>query len=342
MRRKFWKHYRIYVITMLVLILIVSVIFYLFLDSYEKGRSTYLAQSVVDSINNKNYKDIIKNIEIDKFTSEEYYQNILSNYQNVSYEKKMGVYKDDIPVYSITSDDKEIAVVTLKASDKKGLFNINRWEFDNIELSLEKSDITVVIPHNIEVFINGNKIDDSYLKDSNYYPDNIKNIKDKIEFEPLNEYVIKDIYVDSIVTLSKGTVIKNDSTYTYDFGSNETLLNEVKGYLENLCYDYNRYVSNEHAFGKFTPYLLTGTPTYKFMSGVQYTNVWSKKHSPTVFSNFKLDNMQVYSDSLFSIRATYHYEYVVNGTDTTRAYDADITLLMVKKNDKWLLGDLTT
>ena len=342
MKKKFWKHYRIFCLIVLSIIIIISIIFYLFLDSYEQGRSTYLAESIVNNINKGNNSEVIKYIKKENYTSENYYKTILQRYNNVSYEKKMGVYKDNSPVYSIINGDKEIATVLLKASDKKGLFNINRWLIDKIELSLNKDDITVIAPHNIDVYINGYKVDKKYINNELYYLSNISNIKNQINVESLNEWIITDVYEDSVVTLSDGNIVNKKGYFVYDFGSNDTLLNELHDYLQNICYDYSRYVSNEHGFDKVTPYLLTKTPTYSFLYGVKNTNIWSKNHTPTVFSNFKLSNMQVYNSDVFSVEATYDYEYVVNSTQEKRNYKAELTLLMVKKNGKWLLGDLTT
>ncbi len=344
MRKKFWRHYRIFCLIAFVLIIGFAIFFWLFLSSYEQGRSTYLVQDIVDGFNKKDYDYLIQKIDKIGFTNNDYYEKILSskNYQDVSFERKMGVYKDDAPVYSIKSNNQEIAVVSLKLAPEKGLFNINRWLIDKMELTIETNDISIVVPKGIKPFINGQAVDDSYIQDNEYYPPNIKNILNKVNFEALNEYVVPNVYEESTITLSSGTIYKKENFYSYDFGADEELLNSLASYLEQLCYAYNRYVSNEHIFEKLTPYLLTNTPTYTFLSGVKYTNVWSWNHTPTKFSNFELKNMQVYNDELFSVEITHDYEYTVYETNETRKYTANLTLLMVKKNGKWLLGDLTT
>lgn len=336
-RKKFWKHYTIFVSISIVIILSISTILWIFLSSYEEGRPDYIAQNVVSWYERKNVNYISKYVSYDSKLIK-YKLNNDSEENNFTYSKKTGKYTSSKPVYDIKLNDEIVGVLYLKKSKIKGLFNTARWNIDNIDMLFEKKDIFVVVPSNVNVYLDDKILTAENVIDSNYYRDYFKDLTDYVNSEYM--YKINDFVEGMNLKVSDGKLAFNNDIYYYKYDNNDDLLNENIDILKDLCIKYTRYVVGEGSFYDVVSLIMPNTYTYTFLKGISRTNKWSWDHSQTVFSDIYFENMEVINDNVFKVNAIFTYSYYVE--NELKNYDANLTIVMVKNNNKWLVGSLNT
>ena len=345
MDTKFWKHYKIFLAISLSLIFIILALLWSFLSAYEKGLPEFFIQKVAGWYQTGDVNEIIKYINVDEnsFNTKKAVKMILKNELNsakITYDKKTGLYSKDKPVYSILNNNEEIAVVSLKASHKKNLFHTKNWLIKNIDEKFSEKNISIIAPQNADVFINDKKVTEEYLKESNYYRESLKDIEYYLSpFECL--YEVPNVYDNSIIKVND-QILEKDSEdfYYYVYSSDNELLQNQREIIKNFCINYTKYVVNEAGFGSISGIVLPGSNAYNFLQGVASTNIWLASHTPTEFSEITFQNMQVYSESAYSVDVNFEYSFYV-GNDK-KSYETNLTLYFINVNGMWLIANLTT
>lgn len=349
MSKKFWKIYKIFVVAFLTFTLCLFVTLWLFLSSFEASEPTNLVADVVSFFENNNTKKIKKYLSYKEsiFNTEKIIDELINtklNKKEYHYEKTPKDNDKELK-YLIKSGTEKIATVTLTLNQKKGMFNLNRWDISSItDLLGEEKTIDVIAPKNYDIYLNDVLIPTTYLKDENYLTSELTNINKYIKVSPLNKYIIKGLYnepiLKSIVDDKNIEIIQKENTYFVKFKGNNKLQEELKEYIENFCKNYTRYVVNEQGFGTISSYVIPSSKAYTFLRDVAGSNNWMGNHTPTEFTELIFENMQMYNDEAFSIDVKYTYSYKVLGKE--KNFDALLTLYMVKQNNKWLIADLNT
>ncbi len=344
MNQKFWKHYFIFLRLACVLIIALLAAFWINLDAYEKSLPVYEAQRITDLFNNERTLEIANYLSIEEgFNTKKSLQNILkANIKDgkFKYEKKRGLFKKDKPIYSILNDNKEVATLELKKSSQKGIMNTSKWEIKKLSYHFEKEDLIIYALPDEVITINGIEVSPKYITQDNYVLDKLENVLGYVNITPLIKYEINDIYKDSKIEFAKGTYTKEDSTYTYNYPEKEDLLNNHKDFLINWCKNYTKYVVNEATFGSISSSVVINSNAYDFLKKVASTNIWLASHTQTVFSDFTFENMQMYTDDLYSVDIKYSYSFYVN--NDLKEYQTELTLYLININGNWLIADLTT
>ena len=342
--KKFWKHYRIFLIVAFVIIISIWTLLWSYLYFYEKSRPEYEIEKVTKLFQKGKTDKIVKYIDIkEKYNTKESSEKIIKNdlkRAKISYEKKRGEYKNESPVYSILNKDKEIAIIKLKPSSKKDMFNTTKWEIDNIRYSFAKEDIEIIAMPDEKITINGIEVSKDNVTDENYYLEKLNNVLPYVDFSPLVKYEIEDVYKNSVIEYEKSSFQKDGNVYTPVYPSDEKLLEKHKDFLNNWCKNYTKYVVNEETFGSISNYVIQSSNAYGFLRTVANTNYWLAAHTPTEFSDFTFENMQKYQDDLYSVDIKYNYSFYVN--DDLKEYQTNLTLYLIEVDGYWYIADLTT
>lgn len=341
---RFWMHYATYIVIFLMLIVCVWGVLWLFLDSYEAGRPEYIPTKVSNLFEKGQYKKIAKyvNINTEDFNTKNALLNSLKqiSIETIDFSKNLTLYTNAKPVYSITNNNKEIAVVTLKKKESKGLFGINRWEIANIEPSFELKTIKIFAPNDSKITINNKLVTADYIINTNYYSPSELKIKDFAFVTPLSEFEIKNLYPSVDIEISKGKLVPDGDNYIFQFEGNEELLNSIKGELSEFCKNYTRYVGNEVGFNSISGTILRDSPFYELMRGISNTNRWSGDHTPMEFSELEFKNMEMFSDASFKVDVIYKYSYTAD--IGFQENESNLTLYLINSGNKWMVVDLTT
>ena len=329
---------------MIILMMILLISFWINLDAYEKSLPVYEAQRMTELFQKGKYQKIVDYLSIEEgFNTKEALQNIIKesfNDTNFKYEKKRGLFNKDKPVYSILHGKDEIAILELKKSNQKGLMNTSKWEVKKLDYHFEKENLTIYALPDEVITINGIEVSKDYITQEDYALDKLTNVLKYVNINPLVKYDIKDIYKGSSIKFTKGDYLKDGSTYTYHYPDNQELLNNHKEFLINWCKNYTKYVVNEEVFSSISGSVVTNSNAYNFLRNVASTNIWLARHTPTVFTDFTFENMQMYTDDLYSVDIKYNYSFYVN--NDLKEYQTSLTLYLIKVNSNWLIADLTT
>ncbi len=346
MSKKFWKIYKIYIIVFSVIIISLFVTLWLFLSSFEKSEPTNLVMDVIDNFENKKINKIKKYIEIknEDINKKEIIDELILekiNKNDFSYEKINS--SEQVLKYSINGDNYKIATIVLKLNDKKGMFNLKRWDVLRIDdLLPEARTINIISPKGYEIYLYDELLKDDYLTEDNYLTKELTNIKKYTEVDSLNKYTVEGIYkepnIKSIFNNKEVEIIKKEDNYFVKFASNENILNEQSNYIKNFCTNYTRYVINEQGFNSISSYVISSSNAYKFLRSIANSNQWMGNHTKAVFSDINLTNMQMYNENAFSVEANYNYSYKVLNKE--QKYETNLTIYMVKQNNEWKIADL--
>ena len=344
MNKKFWKHYRIVIVTISLIFVFVLSTLWLYLDAYEKSMPEYQAENVVKLYKKGKIEEIVNYIPEDgTFNTKDVMQKALKedlNVKDINYEKKSGKFTKEHPTYSINSDKNELSIIELKKSKRKGLFKTNKWEIEKINHHFDKQNFIFIVKKGEEILLNGIEVDEDKIITENYYPEKVHNLIKYIEIEPLTKYEVDGVYPESTVVFKNSEFTEDDYTYTYKYPSNDKLLEDQKEFIENWCKNYTKYVVNEAKFNSISSDVIYGSEAYNFLRTVANTNIWLAKHTQTNFSDFTFANMEVYNDDAFSVDISYKYSFYVE--DDLKEYDTRLTLFFIKINNSWKIADLTT
>lgn len=348
-KSKFWKIYKIMILVMLILSIVVWGILWCFLDSYEKSTPEKLIDKVLYMFNSKDTNSLSKYIKIpneDIYDSKDI-SNILKDELNskYTYRKKNGSSEKN-PKYSIIDKErKEIAIISLNLKGKSGIFKMKSWEVEGISNIIDDTnDIEVIIPDGSKLYVNNKFINEDKIVDKEVVFTKLINVKDLVEVPFGVKYTLKNIINNTKVECEylgkKIELINQDNKYDFIYPSDQEYINVAKSRMDGFVDSYTRYVAAEVGFGSVTPYLLSNTKVYSFLSKIASTNKWSGDHSRSEISEIEYSNVQVYNENLFSVDVKYHYSFSV-GTNK-KDFDSTLTLYMVNKNNNWYVGDMTT
>lgn len=349
---KFWRIYKRFIIISLIIIVLILSVLWLFLDSYEKSQPFYKAEYVVNKLKTGKAKKIVEKLDVinKELNTNKKIAKILNNeYENqkITYEKKTGYFTKETPVYNIILNDKIIGTLYLEKNNQKNLFGLNNWSLQKIEgLLPTPKTINIIAKKEFLVYVENNELTNKDIINSNYETEEIKELKKHTNLDSIISYEVKGIYEEPSIygqiSGKKYTAIMDNEQNLYRIGFDEdrNLFAEQKEYLDTIIKDYTKYIINEHSFNNIKEYLINGSETYKILQGISRTNIWLKNHTPATFDTIDFLNMQVYSSDAYSIEAKYIYKYRANGEN--KEFETNLTLYMVKKDNKWLVAYLKT
>lgn len=150
--------FAIYMLWLLVMIMGGLALLWVRMDAYEKSRPEKTMENYMASHDGSYWNKLL----IDNGVSKEYADTF--DFSNASFLKKLELYTDDMPVYSVRSGDKEVFSVSL-TNGKELKFGYHEWEIGEVKLTGSK--ISIYVPEDAAVSINGEKISADYMVQKN-------------------------------------------------------------------------------------------------------------------------------------------------------------------------------
>lgn len=142
----FWRVFIISVSCALALIIVGASLFALYMSQYENSRPETLISNYIDSLGEDGLAEYIINnfpentgsfSTVDQVVSEV----IMPTLKNsIRYEKRVGEYSDDQPVYTLIAGERKIARISF-TPEGKTLFGFNKWGEAELEYEADFSDL---------------------------------------------------------------------------------------------------------------------------------------------------------------------------------------------------------
>lgn len=214
-------------------------------------------------------------------------------------------------------------------------------EEDNT-ISLKKIKYTIDLPSGSNLYIEGDKIDPSRIKEKDLLVDSLSQIPDKYVDKPTYDRYIFDFlgWVPEIrVESSTGLELKVDKGPSYARAEFNISEDEASPYLELIqerSFMYSKYVTNDLSLGNFMKVVRTDTPIYEVFRDLQpyfYTN-----HIGYEFKDVKVGNIQKYADNAISGDISY-VQYIYKSEKEIFTFPSDFTFFLVEYQGEWYIMD---
>ena len=348
--RVFWKIYAVVAGLIALAIAVTLIIFHNFLASYEAAQPVHTMEEVAKIFDNadvdtilsycaedypEEYESVIKSMIVSKLKGE------------VTYAKKLSVYEENEPAYSLRVDGSEVAIVYLSLDAKRGSFNAKQWSFDYVEGLIDEAEtITITAPEGYVLTVDGKTIDETYLTETTVV-DSITGQDEVVNYTELPKlctYTVGNLYGDPEVhcyTADGVTEVAADSaeedSYTYGFYQDNAISDEMRESLIEVAKVYTDYATNDAEFSSFAKYLYQGTEFYKDMSNAQDGLEWVLAHSSEKgYSEFDVHDYTIYTDSFYTVQVD--FTVTVNYTNGQVKENAtSLTFYYVQIDGAWEL-----
>ena len=174
---RFWKAYRLVLISLLVLMAAFFIFFYDYIGAYEKSQPVYAAEQYASSLTQEDWRALYRENVTQSSTVLESVDRIADAYIQASemLEGDIGVLPDhasstaDLWKYFITKNDTAIASVSVKA-ESGGKYGFSSWRVDSAHVITEhlpvaSSDYGILVPKDSTVTVNGHELDSLYMSE---------------------------------------------------------------------------------------------------------------------------------------------------------------------------------
>ena len=188
-------------------------LFWTRMDVYEKSRPERAIESYLASREGSYWNKLL----VDGGVSKEYADKF--DVENVSYSKKLELYADDAPVYSVRLGEREVFSAILKKRNELA-FGYNDWDIDEVKLTGSK--ISIYAPEDAIISIHGEKIPPDALVQRDAHPVQLGVFEaDSKDIRGLAKYQVDTVYTadDIIVADANGCILglsaSSGSSYYY-------------------------------------------------------------------------------------------------------------------------------
>jgi hypothetical protein len=161
-----------------------------------------------------------------------------------------------------------------------------------------------------------------------------------VKYRINGSYISPDIKCYSAISGKEMTASVKESTYTYDYETDESLIASNADNIRKFITNYTKYMYTEADFSSISGSVIPNSTAYSFLQYITYTSVWYADHSSLTIGDITLGNVKHYSSECYSVEADYNYEVVMTGNDYS--YQTKVTLYYVKYNGSWKIADLQT
>ena len=349
--------------------LIIALLIYVFvaLKNYEKYE---VGNFIKNSISDLTYKDLVDIVDSDKLNINKYdkftdkkamlkaIDESLEDTKNITYELNSESKDVKKPIYDIYYKGKLILTIKLNNKGDKTrikILNYTIWEIVDIKSHIEDGlySVKANLPEDYKLLVNGKEVTEKTIDESSSeyllatYAPNVKKMA-KYEVSGLinkPKVEVKNANGEKVKTSKDGEVIIPENIY-YKTDSNDDAQSKlVEGFdVLSFAEKYSLFLTDDlqgyyHGFNTLKQYLIEGTEMYKvaydWSHGIDIT--FTSRHSlknPT-FTDEKLSNFVIYSDSAFSVNVSLKKNMVVKGED--RIMEMNDKMTFVYYNGGWKL-----
>ena len=334
--------------------------FYCFLKEYQQvydeTRPKLAMEEIIVEFDEADVDWLLANntnsFEISSFETEETLRQYIADYlkgKKVAYTTKTGEHIEERPVYVVTLDGEPFANVRLKKQEKTAEYGHPLWELREVEWSVspEKS-CSVTVPENASVYVNGILLSEEYITEIN------KENKNAMYFSEFSEvvtlpgyktYYVDGFYMDPVVTANdfSGVPMKlvyeeENKMYRADFGSSDTIRQEIEETVIQFLKDYALVVTNDARHSVLDKYFVEGSA---LLAGIkEYPSQWYDDHTATGFQNESIRELVVFSDNALSVRAYVEQYMYVPFSGKIEKLVTEKKVYFVKTDGEWKVSGM--
>lgn len=346
----FWKIYMIVVAAALIGLVVLWSVLWSALEKYEHSRPEYAMDKVTEKIQSQDTDTFVQYVQTDgtAYEGSDALNEAVRDYINSTfdegewtYAKKSGEYTNERPAYQLMKDDsKTDVVVYLEKNSRK------EWEIAEVSgLSCEGKTFEIIVPENSEITVDGDVLGSDYAVETKE-AEVLSNVAKYISMPKTTTYRIENVYKEHEIKAT-GPVYNSelelissaDNVYEFGFEANSKLIEEQESRIIEITEIYGRYVVNYGSFSKLSPYILSGSYAYTYLSNIAKTNVWLVVSQAPVFNDMKVYNYQSYTKDCFSCEVSFNQQ-VSYSNGNTQNYPTHIEYIFVKRSGKWYIADM--
>jgi hypothetical protein len=351
-KKVFWKIY-ITVYSAIILVVVIGwIVLWSFLNAYEKSQPEQEVNKIVEEFTRDNVDFLMYyiNDEPSNLENDEMIRNYISNKigeGNWEFNKELGAYTKESPVYQLKKDGNKVAVVYLSKQDTKGAFRTPKWQLEKVDgIFSEAMDYEIKVPKGSKVSVNGFDLDASYIVEDDAVCENLGNVTKYIDTPKMTIYKVYGLLLKPEIT-ALGPIYSNclevekeeDNRIEYAFEQNDSFIQSQEERIKEITRLYGNYVTNDIRFSSLSPYILSGSYAYSYLRKLVEANMWYAPHSSTEFQNMTVFNYQIYSDICFSCEVT--FKHVVHRNSQDFEYPTHLKYIFVKSSGTWYVADIS-
>ena len=315
-----------------------------FLEVYEKSRPEVVAEAFVQELAKD--KTILlgdTGEELNEFEDEsvltEYYAALTNG--EISYSRNGRKSDSEKTVYNLIIDGEVIAELTVAQSDTELGYGMYEYEVSGISCrEAARKSFNITAPSSADVYINGKIVSGKYtIQTSEPY-------KETVNFHGLISENLYDVTykVDGFVNEPEIMVMDKAGNALVTENGKYILAqvndNELSQTALGFSQAYSRYIVNDGKLSEAAAYLAPDMPIYSELYG--FENTWHNWHSGYDFLDVQADSAVLYTPDCAAVRVRYdHVLYGVSNTESGELHSpADYTVYLVKIEGQWKVTEL--
>lgn len=347
--RAFWIFMLFYVFIGMLMILFGLIGFRGFIEDYEYSLPHHTVEEFLSA--DDNGSRLLKgdsDFSLSEFeTAEQVAEEIYFPDENteLTYKKAGGEYTEEVPVYAIQADGRNIARVTLKKSGQTTEHGFPVWEIartDSLIEAVKTREVKILVPEGTVLKINGVTVPDSYRTGIKTDVPDLKGAYKYIEALPkLVEYKVGGLYLKPEVTAEdkSGRALASDTDgSSYSFRPTDSA--ELKAKHEEMIlamerayisYMINEFKETDANFARLSQYLMTGSPAYSMFRNlsVEWNNPYDSREDILISA----EKFTPYSEDCFACNTVFKIK--LKRYRLENEYNGNIRWTFVKKDGQW-------
>lgn len=326
-KNRFRKFFLIYCAALLFILIVGSLVFYVFLSKLENSQPYNTAASVAEIFNSgssslseylKENAQAASGLETDTEAVIEYYVSSLESEEEGSFSYvESSAYTETSPAYSITLDGETVADITL-TSEHTSVFGLNDWVVSSINIAdyiTGTNEYDIYVPSGSSITVNGIALDETYLTGEDSTPEILANSTDYISSVPVYDvYHISGLINEPEISVSDSSgnslsLVSSDSYYVAGTDTSDEFIASVSDRVMDAVEEWGTYFINK-SYG-LKSYMLSGTEWYAYIFGSDtmypiYTAFYASDEIDSYeFTFTNAENYIKYSDDCFTVDVSY-------------------------------------
>lgn len=312
-----------------------------FLADYEATLPEKLADEFVWRLNSGIYSDIYDNVRFEEtiFESREAVETVLKERLEgeFSYSKLQRESTEEEQVYKIKCGGEQVAVLILGHSGEVSPFGFPVYEQKTVEtFEISPRSVTVTALNSYEVFVNGTKLDDSFIVKQSEPVEQAGFFHGYLEDVPYYvTYTVEGLLLEPETEVfdSDGTLLSADESGVYGFREkNDQELIQMGLDFSKL---YTEYIANDVSFNTVSAYIPEHLPLYEDL--YYYEGNFYSWHSGYEFTDEWAGELYFYGENCISVRSKYNHTIYYTEEKT---FPIDNTVYFAKADGEWKVTDV--
>lgn len=352
--------YIIYVILLLILLLFLLMYSWKSLTLYEASQPEHLMDEILVSLEEQHFNNLDSSaLPFNNYETEEQYKAFLQSLygKQLSYEKIRENYTDHTLLYDIYAGNTKIAEATLAAThtyQRMLILSITDWELHSLEpyYSYGNYTVTVTMPDNYSLSVNGVTAADTDMKESSSYPfltycEDYVSVPQSVTYEigPLANPAQIDIYDPDGERITADEITNANHTEISLSFSEEPIPEDLKTFVLEAVERYSNFFSKDlpgcresidpirDLFPEDSVYLTLADQYRREDMGV------FSSHTNTHFLNESVSSYVVYNENCFSCRVSFEKSMTL-GSGREMIDVTDNVYYFVKIDENWVIADI--